>query len=96
MPQRSSPTHHAAPSLWMIWEHGSPTRLTTPRRGTPHAAPSPRNLILVSPEVGMGVIPEHRSGRLFRDEIGALNGTLAALCERVTLVVAGIPLTLKP
>ena len=58
--------------------------------------PVSNNLILVSPEVGMGVIPEHRSGRLFRDEIGALNGTLAALCERVTLVVAGIPLTLKP
>ena len=58
--------------------------------------PISNNLILVSPEVGMGVIPEHWSGRLFRDEIGALNGTLAALCERVTLVVAGIPLTLKP
>ena len=43
----------------------------------------------------MGVIPEHRSGRLFRDEVGALNGRLADVCDRVVLVVAGLPLTLK-
>ncbi|PTR32146.1 adenosylcobinamide kinase /adenosylcobinamide-phosphate guanylyltransferase [Rhodococcus sp. OK519] len=55
----------------------------------------PGRLLLVSPEVGMGVIPEHRSGRLFRDEIGALNSRLADVCDDVILVVAGIPLTLK-
>lgn len=53
------------------------------------------HLVIVTPEVGMGVIPEHRSGRLFRDEIGALNGRLADVCDRVVLVVAGLPLTLK-
>lgn len=53
------------------------------------------HLVIVTPEVGMGVIPEHRSGRLFRDEIGALNGRLAEVCDRVVLVVAGLPLTLK-
>ncbi len=53
------------------------------------------HLVIVTPEVGMGVIPEHRSGRLFRDEIGELNGRLAEVCERVVLVVAGVPLTLK-
>ncbi|WP_241665721.1 bifunctional adenosylcobinamide kinase/adenosylcobinamide-phosphate guanylyltransferase [Prescottella subtropica] len=52
-------------------------------------------LLLVSPEVGLGVIPETRSGRLFRDEIGALNSRLAAVCDDVVLVVAGLPLTLK-
>lgn len=55
----------------------------------------PDRLLLVSPEVGMGVIPEHRSGRLFRDEIGALNARLADVCDDVILVVAGLPLTLK-
>lgn len=52
-------------------------------------------LLLVSPEVGLGVIPETRAGRLFRDEIGALNSRLADVCDGVLLVVAGIPLTLK-
>ncbi|MFM1722229.1 bifunctional adenosylcobinamide kinase/adenosylcobinamide-phosphate guanylyltransferase [Rhodococcus sp. PAM 2766] len=55
----------------------------------------PDRLLLVSPEVGMGVIPEHRSGRLFRDEIGALNARLADVCDDVILVVAGLPLTIK-
>ncbi|WP_345345497.1 bifunctional adenosylcobinamide kinase/adenosylcobinamide-phosphate guanylyltransferase [Rhodococcus olei] len=52
-------------------------------------------LVLVSPEVGLGVIPETRSGRLFRDEIGALNGRLAQVCDEVHLAVAGLPLRLK-
>ncbi|MFC9788697.1 bifunctional adenosylcobinamide kinase/adenosylcobinamide-phosphate guanylyltransferase [Rhodococcus sp. NPDC127528] len=55
----------------------------------------PGRLVLVSPEVGLGVIPETRSGRLFRDEIGALNGRLAAVCDEVLLVVAGLALELK-
>lgn len=54
------------------------------------------NLVLVTPEVGMGVIPEHPSGRLFRDEIGKLNERLAQVCDKVVLVVAGLPLVLKP
>ena len=57
--------------------------------------PSNADLVIVSPEVGLGVIPEHRSGRLFRDEIGLLNQKLAALCERVVLVVAGCPMVVK-
>lgn len=52
-------------------------------------------LVIVSPEVGLSVIPEHRSGRLFRDRIGTLNQQLATVCERVVLVVAGLPLELK-
>lgn len=52
-------------------------------------------LIIVSPEVGMGVIPSHRSGRLFRDEIGGLNQQLARVCDEVFLVVAGIPMHVK-
>ena len=53
------------------------------------------HLVVVTPEVGMGVIPEHRSGRLFRDEIGLLNGRLAEVCDRVVLVVAGCPVAVK-
>lgn len=53
------------------------------------------DLVIVTPEVGLAVIPEHRSGRVFRDRIGTLNQRLAAVCERVVLVVAGLPLELK-
>lgn len=56
------------------------------------AAPGP--LVLVSAETGLGVVPETRSGRLFRDRLGELNATLAAVCEETVLVVAGRPLRL--
>lgn len=52
-------------------------------------------LALVSPEVGLTVVPATRSGRRFVDELGALNRRLATLCDQVVLVVAGQPLTLK-
>lgn len=57
--------------------------------------PEDSDLFIVSPEVGFGVIPEHRSGRLFRDEIGLLNQQLAAVCDRVVLVIAGCPMEVK-
>lgn len=55
-----------------------------------------QRLIIVSPEVGLGVIPATASGRLFRDEIGTLNQRLAEVCDEVFLVVAGQPVRVKP
>ncbi len=52
-------------------------------------------LLIVSPEVGLGVVPATTSGRLFQDEIGTLNQRLAAVCDEVVLVVAGVPVVLK-
>jgi adenosyl cobinamide kinase/adenosyl cobinamide phosphate guanylyltransferase len=52
-------------------------------------------LVLVSAEVGLGVVPETRSGRLFRDELGSLNASLATTCDEVQLLVASLPLCLK-
>jgi adenosylcobinamide kinase/adenosylcobinamide-phosphate guanylyltransferase len=52
-------------------------------------------LVLVSAEVGLGVVPSTRSGRLFRDQLGALNAGLAERCASVLLLVAGIPLRLR-
>ena len=46
-------------------------------------------LVLVSPEVGLAVVPATPSGRRFTDELGSLNQRLAAVCEQVVLVVAG-------
>jgi adenosylcobinamide kinase / adenosylcobinamide-phosphate guanylyltransferase len=53
------------------------------------------HVVLVSAEVGLGVVPATRSGRMFRDELGALNAALAAVCDEVVLLVAGLPLRLK-
>lgn len=55
----------------------------------------PGRLVLVSAEVGLGVVPATRSGRLFRDELGALNTRLAQVCDEVLLLVAGIPIRLR-
>ena len=53
-------------------------------------------LILVSPEVGLTVVPATEAGRRFADELGALNQRIADCCERVVLVVAGQPIWVKP
>jgi adenosylcobinamide kinase / adenosylcobinamide-phosphate guanylyltransferase len=58
-------------------------------------AAAPDRVVLVSAEVGLGVVPATRAGRLFRDELGALNAALAAVCDEVLLLVAGLPLRLK-
>ncbi len=55
----------------------------------------PGYLILVSSEVGQGIVPVNPLARRFRDEAGWLHQALAQHCERVTLTVAGLPLTLK-
>lgn len=46
-------------------------------------------VVLVTNEVGLGVVPEHRSGRLFRDLLGTVNQAVAGGCDEVHLVVAG-------
>lgn len=57
------------------------------------AAPGP--LVLVGNEIGLGVIPMGREVRAFVDALGRLNQQVAAACGRVTLMAAGLPLTLK-
>jgi len=52
-------------------------------------------LVIVSPEVGLSVVPATESGRLFADELGALNQRLAEICDRVVLIVAGQPVVVK-
>jgi len=52
-------------------------------------------VILVGNEIGLGVIPMGRETRDFVDALGRLNQEVAAGCARVTLMVAGLPLTLK-
>jgi adenosylcobinamide kinase/adenosylcobinamide-phosphate guanylyltransferase len=55
----------------------------------------PGHIILVSNEVGQGIVPDNALARRFRDEAGWLHQALAGVCDRVTLSVAGLPLELK-
>jgi adenosylcobinamide kinase/adenosylcobinamide-phosphate guanylyltransferase len=58
-------------------------------------AQAPGPVVLVGNEIGLGVIPMGREVRAFVDALGRLNQQVAATCERVTLMAAGLPLTLK-
>ncbi len=57
------------------------------------AAPGP--LVLVGNEIGLGVIPLGAQVRAFVDALGRLNQDVAQRCQRVTLMVAGLPLSVK-
>lgn len=52
-------------------------------------------IIVVSNEIGLGVVPLGAATRLYVDELGRLNQRIAALSTRVTMMVAGLPLALK-
>ncbi|MBI3144086.1 MAG: bifunctional adenosylcobinamide kinase/adenosylcobinamide-phosphate guanylyltransferase [Pseudogulbenkiania sp.] len=55
----------------------------------------PGEIVLVSNEIGWGVVPLGKLSRRFVDELGRLNQDIAACCERATLVACGLPLVLK-
>ncbi|WP_193172138.1 bifunctional adenosylcobinamide kinase/adenosylcobinamide-phosphate guanylyltransferase [Nisaea nitritireducens] len=52
-------------------------------------------VVLVANEVGFGIVPENKLARAFRDHAGRLNQRIAAIADRVTLVVAGLPVQVK-
>jgi len=52
-------------------------------------------VVLVSNEVGAGIVPENKLARQFRDLAGTANQAVAAAANRVVWVVAGIPVTIK-
>ena len=54
-----------------------------------------KTLIVVSNEVGYGLVPSYRLGRIFRDIAGRINQKIASRAEEVILVTAGIPLRIK-
>ncbi len=55
----------------------------------------PGPVVLVGNEIGLGVIPLGREVRAFVDALGRLNQDVASVCQRVTLMAAGLPLQLK-
>ncbi len=55
----------------------------------------PGAIVLVSNEVGLGIVPDNSAARAFRDHAGLLNQRIAAMAGRVLFMVAGLPLNLK-
>jgi adenosylcobinamide kinase / adenosylcobinamide-phosphate guanylyltransferase len=53
------------------------------------------DILLISNEVGFGIVPDNALARRFRDEAGRLHQRIAATADRVVLVVAGIPMVVK-
>jgi adenosylcobinamide kinase / adenosylcobinamide-phosphate guanylyltransferase len=53
------------------------------------------SVILVSNEVGYGIVPDNDAARLYRDLLGGVNQQVAAVADKVVLLVAGYPLTVK-
>ncbi|HEX5459353.1 MAG TPA: bifunctional adenosylcobinamide kinase/adenosylcobinamide-phosphate guanylyltransferase [Steroidobacteraceae bacterium] len=85
-------------TLWLahLLTSRSADRLETERSSLLRAlAQAPGQVILVSNETGLGVIPPGTLSRRFLDVSGELHQSLATACERVTLVVAGLPQRLK-
>jgi adenosylcobinamide kinase / adenosylcobinamide-phosphate guanylyltransferase len=56
---------------------------------------STASVIVVSNEVGSGIVPAYRSGRIYQDLLGEMNQEIAKIADKVVLMIAGIPLTLK-
>ncbi|MFN5720538.1 MAG: bifunctional adenosylcobinamide kinase/adenosylcobinamide-phosphate guanylyltransferase, partial [Bradyrhizobium sp.] len=52
-------------------------------------------VILVTNEVGLGIVPDNALARTFRDAAGLMNQTIAAAADEVEFVVAGLPMKLK-
>jgi len=53
-------------------------------------------VVLVTNELGLGIVPENRLARAFRDEHGVMNQTIAEIADEVWMAVSGLPLRLKP
>ncbi|MBU8975518.1 bifunctional adenosylcobinamide kinase/adenosylcobinamide-phosphate guanylyltransferase [Lysobacter sp. MMG2] len=85
-------------TLWMSNLLGSDDeqRFVAERDALLEALPAlPGEIVLVSNEVGLGIVPMGALTRRFVDEAGRLHQSLAARCERVLFVAAGLPLALK-
>lgn len=102
--EAAEPTHLLVVDCLTLWL----TNLHLPLHGTPLADAQAREhalltalaaargpVVLVSNEIGLGVMPVSREARQFVDALGRLHQRVAALCARVTLMVAGIEMPVK-
>ncbi len=83
-------------TLWLSNLLGAGHDLVLARRRLTQALKQLKGpVVLVSNEVGQGIVPDNALARAFRDHAGALHQDIAAIADRVVLVVAGLPLILK-
>jgi adenosylcobinamide kinase / adenosylcobinamide-phosphate guanylyltransferase len=86
-------------TLWLtnlLLAHDDPTRVMDEVRSLAGLLPTLQTpVILVSSEVGMGIVPENRLARTFRDLAGEANELLAAAADEVYVMFSGLPLKLK-
>lgn len=84
-------------TLWLSnWLEADEARWPQVKQEFIAALPTlPGRIVLVSNEVGQGIVPMNALARRFVDESGWLHQELADVCQRVSFVVAGIPITLK-
>jgi adenosylcobinamide kinase / adenosylcobinamide-phosphate guanylyltransferase len=85
-------------TLWLsnLLADAEPERFERERAALLAVLPAlPGEIVLVSNEVGLGIVPLGELTRRFVDEAGRLHQALAASCERVLFVAAGLPLALK-
>jgi adenosylcobinamide kinase/adenosylcobinamide-phosphate guanylyltransferase len=54
------------------------------------------DFLIVTNEVGLGIVPDNEVGRAYRDLLGTVNQRLAAVADQVLMLVSGLPLKLKP
>lgn len=87
-------------SLWVsnLMEHGEDEAATVTEAEAlgRWAAAYPGSVIVVTNEVGLGIVPMHPVSRDYRDRLGRVNATLSRHADRAQLVVAGRTLTLDP
>jgi adenosylcobinamide kinase/adenosylcobinamide-phosphate guanylyltransferase len=79
---------------WEAWEATDAdlvVRLGQETAALAEAVAAHPQVVIVSNEVGWGVVPEHRAGRIFADNLGRINQAIAEVCDEVVLMVAGRP-----
>lgn len=82
---------------WEAWDAPAEEwrqRLDAEVAALTEAVASSQDVVIVTNEVGWGLVSEYRSGRVFADQLGRINQTVAAVCDDVVLMVAGRPLRL--
>ena len=72
-------------------KHGAASSIAS----LPALRETPASVVLVSNEVGSGVVPASDPAAVFRDALGELNQRVAAIADNVVLMVAGLPLAIK-
>jgi len=72
---------------------GTPAEWVAPLVATYRAGTA--NWVVISNEVGLGLVPDNPLGRRYRDDLGTVNRLMGEAADRVTLMVAGIPLSVK-